>query len=132
VATRLVDTNIVSYLFKGHALAATYRPLLAGHTLAICFMTEAELFEGAFRARWGTQRPARLEVLLATFLYIPSSADLSRRWGQVRAERRAQPIGTADAWIAAAALVHGCDLVTHNPSDFQGIAGLSILTAVPC
>ena len=131
MANRLLDTNIVSYILKGHSLAAAYHPLLAGHTLAICFMTEAERFEGAYRARWGPRRLARLEALLATFLYIPSSADLSRRWGQVRTERQAQPIGTADAWIAAAALVHGCDLVTHNPSDFQGISGLSIVTAVP-
>jgi predicted nucleic acid-binding protein len=131
VATRLLDTNIVSYLLKGHSLAGAYRPLLAGHTLAICFMTEAELFEGAYRARWGARRLARLESLLTTFLYIPSSADLSRRWGQVRTERRAQPIGTADAWIAAVALVHGCDLVTHNPSDFHGITGLSVVTAAP-
>ncbi|HJT78553.1 MAG TPA: PIN domain-containing protein [Gemmataceae bacterium] len=131
MATRLLDTNVVSYLFKGHSLAAAYRPLLAGHTLAICFMTEAEMFEGAYRAHWGARRLARLEALLATFLYIPSSADLSRRWGQVRTERRAQPISTADAWIAAAALVHGCDLVTHNPSDFQGLSGLSIVTAAP-
>jgi tRNA(fMet)-specific endonuclease VapC len=131
VANRLLDTNIVSYFFKGHSLAAAYRPLRAGHTLAICFMTEAEMFEGAYRARWGARRLARLEALLATFLYIPSSPDLSRRWGQVRTERRAQPIGTADAWIAAAALVHGCDLVTHNTADFQGITGLSIITASP-
>ena len=131
MANRLLDTNIVSYLFKGHSLAAAYRSLLSGHTLAICFMTEAEMFEGAYRARWGARRLARLEGLLATFVYIPSSADLSRRWAQVRTERRAQPIGTADAWITAAALVHGCDLVTHNPSDFQGISGLSIVTAAP-
>ena len=71
---------------------------------------------------------ARLEGLLGTFLYIPSSQELSRRWGQVRTERQAQPIGAADAWIAAAALVHGCELVTHNSSDFQGIAGLTVIS----
>jgi predicted nucleic acid-binding protein len=131
VATRLLDTNIVSYLFKGHSLAVKYRPHLTGHTLAVCFMTEAELFEGAFRSRWAPRRMARLEALLATFLYIPSSPDLSRRWGQVRTERQARPIGAADAWIAAAALVYGCDLVTHNPSDFQGIAGLTVLSEAP-
>jgi len=90
VATRLLATNIVSYLFKGHSLAATYRPHLDGHTMAVCFMTEAELFEGAFRAQWGPRRMARLEALLGTFLYIPSSPDVSRRWGQVRTERQTQ------------------------------------------
>ena len=131
MATRLLDTNVVSYIFKGHTLATAYRPFLIGLTLAVCFMTEAEMFEGAYRARWGARRLARLETLLATFLYIPSSADLSRRWGQVPTERRTQPIATADAWIAAAALVYGCDLVTHNPTDFQGITGLSVITAAP-
>ncbi|MBI3410648.1 MAG: PIN domain-containing protein [Planctomycetes bacterium] len=131
MGTRLLDTNIVSYLFKGHSLAAAYRPHLAGHTMAVCFMTEAELFEGALRARWGSRRWARLEALLSTFLYIPSSPDLSRGWAQVRTERQTQPIGAADAWIAAAALVHGCELVTHNPSDFQGIAGLTVISAAP-
>jgi len=131
VATRLLDTNIVSYLFKGHSLAKAYRRHLIGQTLAICFMTEAELFEGAILARWGSRRVARLETLLATFLYIPSSPDLSRRWGQVRVERRRQPIGVADAWIAATAVQHGCELVTHNPGDFQGIAGLTIISEAP-
>lgn len=131
MATRLLDTNIVSYLFKGHSLAAKYRPHLAGYTMAVCFMTEAELYEGAFRARWAPRRLARLESLLSTFLYIPSSPDLSRRWGQLRTERQAQPIGAADAWIAAAALLHSCELVTHNPADFAGIVGLTIISEAP-
>jgi predicted nucleic acid-binding protein len=87
VANRLLDTNIVPYILKGHSLAAAYHSLLAGHILAVCFMTEAEMFEGAYRAGWGPRRLARLEALLGTFLYIPSSADLSRRWGRVRTER---------------------------------------------
>jgi predicted nucleic acid-binding protein len=37
----------------------------------------------------------------------------------------------ADAWIAAVALQYGYDLVTHNPRDFQGIAGLTIITEAP-
>ena len=131
MATRLLDTNIVSYLFKGHSLAAKYRPHLIGHTLAVCFITEAEMFEGAFRSQWGPRRIARLETLLNTFLYIPSSPDLCRRWAQVRTDRKTQPIGAADAWIAATALVHGCELVTHNPADFQGIAHLNVISEAP-
>lgn len=45
----VLDTNIVSYLMKGHALAEQYRPDLEGKTLAVSFMTVGELFEGAFR-----------------------------------------------------------------------------------
>ncbi|HTK76266.1 MAG TPA: PIN domain-containing protein [Gemmataceae bacterium] len=53
MATRLLDTNIVSYLLKGHSLATRYRPHLVGHVLAVSFMTVAELYEGAVRAGWG-------------------------------------------------------------------------------
>jgi predicted nucleic acid-binding protein len=37
----LLDTNIVSYLMRGHTLAAAYQPLLAGETLAVSFATIA-------------------------------------------------------------------------------------------
>ena len=30
--------------------------------------------------------------------------------------------------LTAAALVHGCPLITHNAADYQGIAGLVIIT----
>jgi tRNA(fMet)-specific endonuclease VapC len=128
VSAIVLDTNIVSYLMKGHALAERYRPHLDGRTLAVSFMTVAELYEGAFRAGWGSRRMARLEDVLRTYLVLPSTPETSKRWGQVRAERRSQPISCEDAWIAAAALVYKCPLATHNAADFAGIDGLEIVT----
>ena len=128
MATRVLDTNIVSYLLKDHTLAEVYRPHLEGHALAVSFMTVAELFEGAARARWGKRRRAILESALHTYVVIPSSPDLCRRWGDVRYERRRQPISGEDAWIAATALVLGSPLVTHNAADFQGIGRLVVLS----
>lgn len=128
MAVRLLDTNIVSYLFKGHSLAALYLPHLRGHTVAISFMTVAELYEWGFRARWGRPRFLRLEALLQGYLVIPSSPDLCRRWGEVRYERRSQPISVGDGWIAATALVNGLPLITHDAGDFAGLAGLTIIT----
>ncbi len=128
MATRLLDTNIVSYLMKGHTLADAYRSFLEGHALAISFMTVAELYEGAFRARWGRRRKDALEVALHSYRVIPASPEVCRRWGEVRSERRRQPISPEDAWVAATALVHGCPLVTHNAADFQDIAGLTVLS----
>jgi len=84
-----------------------------------------------FQSRGGKARFTRLEALLSGLDIIRSSWDLERRWGAVRFERRRQPIGAADAWIAATALVHGCELVTHNPADFHGIRGLKIITELP-
>ena len=40
----LLDTNIVSFVFKRDTRATAYAPLLQGNRLAISFMTAAELF----------------------------------------------------------------------------------------
>jgi tRNA(fMet)-specific endonuclease VapC len=40
----IVDTDVVSYLFKGDTRAEAYRQHLRGKTLAISFMTVAELY----------------------------------------------------------------------------------------
>jgi predicted nucleic acid-binding protein len=131
VAIRIIDTNVLSYLLKRHVLAARYRPHLNGHTLAITFMTVAELHEWARRANWGPGRMARLEAAVSGSVVIHSDDAICRQWAAVRHARRSRPVDTADAWIAAAALVHELELVTHNPSDFQGIPGLAIITEAP-
>ena len=130
MAKRLLDTNIVSFLLKDHPLFVRYRPHLEGHSLAVSFMTVGELYEGAYRARWGKHRVHQMERLLKTISIIPSTPDMSRRWGQIRWMRRSQPIDGADSWIAATALTFGFRLVTHNPHDFRGIPGLKIIAEV--
>lgn len=128
MSTLLLDTNIVSYQMRGHTLADAYRPLLAGHLLAVSFMTVAELYEGAGRAAWGTRRLAVLEATLEAYVVLPFTIDVCRQWANVRVARRVQPIASDDAWIAATALAHGIALATHNPGDFANIPGLSVLT----
>lgn len=124
----VVDTNVVSYVMLELRLAARYRPHLEGHTLTISFMTVGELYEGAYRRRWGKQKMSVLTETLKRYMVIPSSPEVCRLWGWIRAERRKQPIAVDDAWIAATARAHGCPLVTHNPNDFRAIEGLDVIT----
>jgi predicted nucleic acid-binding protein len=131
VANRLLDTNIVSFLFKGHALAARYVPHLTGHSLVLSFMSLAELYEGARRARWSTARFARMRTRLTSYTVLFSTPQLCERWGEIRFQRRSQPIDGSDAWIAATAIEYDCELVTHNPKDFHGISGLTVITEAP-
>ena len=131
MAVRLLDTNIVSFTLKGHSLALRYQPHLTGHTLAVSFMTVAELLEGAMMANWGVKRMTTLMSTVNGLLILHSDLAVCRRWAEVRVQRRQQPISVADAWIAATALANGIELVTHNPSDFHSISGLSIITEVP-
>ncbi len=129
----LVDTDVVSFLFKHDSRAESYAEILQGHQLALSFMTVAELFQWAAVRNWGKSRTQQLEQSLANYLVIPVDIDLCRRWGQLRAELQllGQAISAQDAWIAATALQHGLSLVTHNAKDFVTIAELEILTCPP-
>ena len=124
----LLDTNIVSYLMRSDPLSRLYRPHLANHSLAISFMTLAELYEGASRSNWGVEKRRYLDEIQRLFVVIPSDRKLCARWGEVRFMRRRQPISAEDAWIAATAIEYACPLVTHNSKDFRGVAGLTIIT----
>ena len=124
----LLDTNIVSCLMRSDPLARLYRPHLTNHSLAISFMTLAELYEGAFRGNWGTEKRRYLDEIHDFFVVIPSDRKLCSRWGEVRSMRRRPPISAEAAGIAATAIEYACPLVTHNASDFHDIPGLTIIT----
>ncbi|BAU14081.1 hypothetical protein LEP3755_46260 [Leptolyngbya sp. NIES-3755] len=129
----LIDTDIVSFIFKGSDYADPYIPLLSGHELALSFMTVAELFQWAILRQWGDRRLAQLEQYLLNYLVIPTDQPLCREWANVRAERQnaGRPISPQDAWIAATALRHDLPLVTHNVKDFRDIPNLQLITPMP-
>lgn len=129
MSTIVLDTNVVSFLMRGHPLVESYKPYLAGRTLAISFMTVGELYEGAYRARWSQKRLTALRDAVGAYVTIPFSFDVCREWGAIRSERRTRTIAVDDAWIAATARAHEVPLVTHNPRDFRNIEGLRVLTA---
>ena len=56
----VVDTDVVSYLFKRHPLAAVYLDLLASHSVMVSFMTVAEIEYGMESDRWGEGRRAAM------------------------------------------------------------------------
>lgn len=129
----LLDTDVVSFLFKKDSRAAIYTLHLEGRRLAISFMTVAELFQWTSIRNWGTQRVSQLENSLQSYLVLPFNIALCRVWGETRARCRGlgRPISPQDAWIAATALHYRLPLVTHNPGDFNMIEGLEIISASP-
>jgi predicted nucleic acid-binding protein len=129
----VVDTDVVSFIFKRDTRAALYVPHLSGHMLTISFQTLAELERWTLTAGWGARRRQQLEQHLRRYIVEDSSPALCRRWAEVSddARRSGSPIATADAWNAATALLLGVSFVTHNRSHYTNVAGLTIISEAP-
>lgn len=126
----VVDTDVVSFLYKGDTRAAVYARHLDGQLPIISFMTLGELEQWTLARDWGARRRQDLLTYLRRYLVEQSSPDLCRRWAEATdvARRAGRPILTGDAWVAATALAYGVPLVTNNPSDFAGVAGLTVIS----
>ena len=63
------------------------------------------------------------------FVTVPSSRDLVVKWAEVMVGARSlgRRIEVADAWVAATALLYDAPLVTNNPGDYVGVAGIKLL-----
>jgi predicted nucleic acid-binding protein len=126
----IVDTDVVSFLFKNHPIGQLYGADLAGRAAGVSFMTVAEVERWALQYRWGSQRVHWLRLYFERFTVVPSSPDLCRKWAEVMvaAQAAGRRIETADAWIAATALLYETPLVTHNGSDYLGVPGLKLIS----
>ena len=122
----VLDTDIVSFLFKADTRAQVYLPQLQDRQWFISFMTEAELEQWALLANWSEKRVVWLRLFIGRFVVVPSSHDLVLKWAEamVAARRNGRRIETADAWVAATALLYDAPLLTHNKADYLGVPGL--------
>jgi predicted nucleic acid-binding protein len=127
----IVDTDVVSMLFKGDSRGLEYRRHISGRLLGISFMTLAELERWSLERGWGPQRKLDLAQHLTHYVVLPVSRELCLKWAEVSfsAKRKGRPIQTADAWIAASALYYQVPLITNNQSDYSMVEGLAVLSA---
>ena len=127
----VVDTDVISYLFKSHSLAPAYQSLLAGRPLAISVITLAEIEYGMEVKQWGAARRELMRRFLSRFTVLFPDEQTARIWAHTKArcEKVGRPITSADAWIAAAALQLNVPLATHNARDYTAIENLALLTA---
>lgn len=132
MAAAVVDTDVVSFEFKRDSRAALYYSYLAGRLLVVSFMTLAELDLWALRHSWGLARKARMEQHLHRYVIHPYDRALCLKWAEATdsARRNGRPIQAADAWVAATALLVSAPLVTHNPADYAGVDGLTVISQV--
>lgn len=129
----ILDTDIVSNLMRGGAIAEAYLPHVQGKLLATSFVTVGELYYGAEKANWGRAKRDDVETALRNYIVIPYDNEIARCYGRLVAQRQraGRPIAPNDGWIAACAVRHAVPLVTHNAMHFQDVSGLSVITEKP-
>lgn len=126
----VVDTDVVSYVFKQHELANFFMPYFQNRTLAVSFMTVAQLYYGAYKANWGTNQLSRLDNHLKNYVVFPYSYEICLKWAQVKklCESSGYSIEHSDCWIASSALLYDCALATNNRKHFMYIKNLELIS----
>ncbi len=126
----ILDTDVVSFIFKGDSRIHRYQPHVVGAEVIISFMTLAQLRLWALIRQWGNARVDLLEQHVRKFAIHPFDSELCSVWAEVSfsARKNGRPIESADAWIVATAKLHGLPLITHNAEDFKGVEGLTIIS----
>ena len=108
----VLDTSVVSYIFKRDDRASYYLEQVQGRRALISFQTLEELWHGAYLGGWGHRRRQELAEHLKGYTVIWPGAGLVNVCAQLRAERKAsgRALQAPDAWIAATAIMLNCPL----------------------
>jgi tRNA(fMet)-specific endonuclease VapC len=114
----MLDTNMVSYIAKGHSSAARSRMLNLEKDELVCLsvITEAEILYGLARRPEATALRERMEWFLAAVKVLPWGRDEAKAYGSLRAklESADESLGNMDMQIAAHAIATGALLVTKD------------------
>lgn len=126
----VVDSNILSYKLKRDTRTVRYTLYLQDHTLAIAFVTLAELRLWTNRRNWGKCQLSELDALLSRYFVLYPNDEICHIWVKITfaCERKGHQIAENDAWIAACAIHYDAPLVTHNWRDFADVPDLNVIT----
>ena len=117
----LLDTHICIYIAKHNPPTVRARfEQLSADALAMSVVTLGELQHGAENSQARSKALAALQQLQSVIQVTPLTQAVGQHYGQIRSvlERKGQPIGNNELWIAAHARAEGWVLVTNNEREF--------------
>lgn len=125
----VIDTSVMSILLRRNIPKYRYyRDALNDYKPMVSFQTREELFFGAYNANWGENRLRELTRRMDGFETIYPDRQLVEISARIRSDTRkaGRELTTADAWIAAAAVMLNCPLVSDD-GDFTAVDGLTLI-----
>lgn len=124
----LLDTNILSDLIREPQGRIALKIAEIGEdNVCTSIIVAAELRYGAAKKQ-SPRLSAQVEAVLGALEVLPLEPPTDESYGDIRAEleRRGQPIGANDLWIAAQCRTLGYTLVTANEGEFRRVEGLVV------
>lgn len=131
MVTHLLDTNTISYAFRGEGAVATQLAAIAPDRIGIPAPVLYESLAGIGRLARGARRTA-LEGALDRLVQATQIIAFDRRAAEfaaqirVELERQGALIGSVDIQIAGIALANHATLVTRNRAEFSRVEGLQV------
>ena len=125
----VVDTTVVSYIHRREPIARPYMNRMIGHRAVTSFQTYEEILFGVQVSSWGSRRIDELiRYVDETYDMVGYDLELVKACAHLRADsrRRGRELKTADAWIAATAVLLNCPVLSHD-RDFSGLPDLQVV-----
>jgi len=122
-----LDADIViAYLNGNRDIARRLR--FATPDVAISAIVLAELLYGAGKSSKPAENLTEIQKFLQFIAVAPFDTACAEIFATLKIElhRKGKPTGSEDTLIAATAIAHGADLVTHNTRHFKNISGLKL------
>jgi tRNA(fMet)-specific endonuclease VapC len=94
-------------------------------------MTVAQLYYGAYKDKWGSNKIASLENQLKNYVVLPYDYLTCQMWAMIKRQCETDfniVIEVGDCWIAASALRYNCPLATGNGKHFKNVKGLKLIS----
>lgn len=124
----VLDSNTISYYFRGVPKVVAQLQARAPNTLGVPAIVEYELRYGLLRltGKAAQTRLLALQQLLTAMQPLPFDAECAQVAAHIRSklEHSGQPIGPHDVLIAATALRYGGTLITRNLREFSRVPKL--------
>lgn len=124
----LLDTNVLIHLRDGDA-KITAQVIALNPPILMSIISRVELEGGVYRdLSQRLARRQRLDTLIATIPVLTFDEAAADTYGSILDAAGYSRRKILDRMIAAQALIHRATLVTQNPTDYQDVPGLDLLT----